>query len=163
MCGRPTRPWLARPWTRSPWISCCLPASTSRWTYPARPQSSTSSWWVLLCISHTQTLPYGCFYRVAASVSWEYFLWVYLSIGPTSHWWPHYVSGKVVQKKTLSCLRKYTVIWISQWDVVLSHMTTDIHWTHWIVRIKQTKPSWLCAEIPSAGPQWREAIIDALA
>lgn len=78
ICGRPTRPWLAMPWTRSPWISCCPPASTSRWTSRERPQSSTSSWWVLSCITktalRTQTLSNV---RVAVVVGWEYF-----SLGP---------------------------------------------------------------------------------
>lgn len=118
ICGRPTRPWLAMPWTRSLWISCCPPASTSNWTSHERPQSSTSSWWVLLCIIKTAS-PSHRHYPLAVLTGW--LLWSGGSIffgstsrsGLTNRWWRHYVCSQSSSENTYFILEVHR---ISQWE-----------------------------------------------
>lgn len=170
ICGRPTRPWLATPWTRSLWISCCPPASTSRWTSRERPQSSTSSWWVLLCIIKT-TSPIHRHYLMAVLTGWLlwlggnfffFFVWVHLlALGQQTTDDVITSVAKAVHKTHL--LLKKTLSFSFHNDVVSFHMTSNIHWLHLIGCIKQTKAPSLCAEVPSARPWWRQAISDTLA
>lgn len=113
ICGRPTRPWLAMPWTRSPWISCCPPASTSRWTSRERPRSSTSSWWVLLCTIKTAS-PTHRHYLMAVLTGW--LLWSGGNIffgstsrfGPTNHDDVVTLVAKVVQKSRFLLKKIYS-------------------------------------------------------
>lgn len=80
------------------------------------------------CITHTQTLSNGCFDRVAVVVRWEYFLWVHLSLWDNKFQMTLLcLQPKEFRKQSISCLRKYTVVWLSQWEYCIFHLILDIH------------------------------------